>query len=94
MRRDETRRDITLRGKAGPDGAGLDRTRQDKTRQGATRMSEQILLFNTLDELRAWSADKNAMPGGWFDERKVYLVIDEGPIMVAVTEGRDEIHSM
>jgi hypothetical protein len=51
-------------------------------------LSEQIILFDTLDELRAWSEDKNAMPGGWFDERKVYLVIDEGPIMVTVTEGK------
>jgi hypothetical protein len=51
-------------------------------------MSEHILLFNSIDELRAWSADKNPMPGGWFDEKKVYLVIDEGPIMVTVTEGK------
>jgi len=51
-------------------------------------MSEKIILFNSIDELRAWSADKNAMPGGWFDEKKVYLVIDEGPIMVTVTEGK------
>ena len=51
-------------------------------------MSEKILLFDTIDELRAWSADKNAMPGGWFDERKVYLIVDEGPIMVTVTEGK------
>jgi len=51
-------------------------------------MSEKIILFNSIDELRAWSEDKNAMPGGWFDERKVYLIVDEGPIMVTVTEGK------
>ena len=51
-------------------------------------MSERIILFHTIDELRDWSADKNAMPGGWFDERKVYLIVDEGPIMVTVTEGK------
>jgi len=59
-----------------------------KHTEGGGRLSEKIILFNSIDELRAWSADKNAMPGGWFDERKVYLVIDEGPIMVTVTEGK------
>jgi hypothetical protein len=38
----------------------------------------------SLDELRKWARDKNPMPGGWFDERHNYRIVDDRPVMIIV----------
>ena len=51
-------------------------------------MSERILQFDSIDELREWEAGKIRMPGGWFDEVFSYLVVSDGPITITAKEMR------